>query len=79
MIAPVVVVSVTLCLGVAHQYFTHRGNESLATLRVGMLSSTAPVVLRIFFLAYPIVTNVAFEAFSCVASPTHLLSDRRVR
>ena len=23
------------------------------------------MVLRIFFLAYPIVTNVAFEAFSC--------------
>mgnify|MGYP001210425638 CR=1 FL=1 len=26
---------------------------------------TAPVTLRIFFLLYPLVTNVAFEAFPC--------------
>ena len=29
------------------------------------IQRVTPMVLRIFFLAYPIVTNVAFEAFSC--------------
>ena len=32
---------------------------------VEAIRSATPMVLRIFFLAYPIVTNVAFEAFSC--------------
>ena len=29
------------------------------------LENVLPIVLRIAFLIYPIVTNVAFEAFSC--------------
>ena len=29
------------------------------------MKRTTKIALRIFFLAYPIVTNVAFEAFSC--------------
>ena len=32
---------------------------------VQAIQRVTPMVLRIFFLAYPIVTNVAFEAFSC--------------
>ena len=31
----------------------------------GLLSRVLPVILRLAFLVYPIVTNVAFEAFSC--------------
>ena len=31
-----------------------------------LLTTSLPLVLRAFFLLYPIVTNVAFEAFDCI-------------
>ena len=42
-----------------------RSKSLAATIKDGLIESTLPVVLRIFFLLYPIVTNVAFEGFSC--------------
>ena len=35
-----------------------------------VLKSTLPVSLRVLFLAFPIVTNVAFEAFACLTFDT---------
>ena len=61
MLAPLLVVILTMAIGVSREQFVQHFRAS----RSQLLNSTAPAVLRIFFLAYPIVTNVAFEAFSC--------------
>ncbi len=44
-----------------------QGKDPMTTTHVLVqaIQRVTPMVLRIFFLAYPIVTNVAFEAFSC--------------
>ena len=60
-IAPLIGIAATVCVGVARVQIAQRGRASLTT----MLYSIAPVALRIFFLIYPITTNVAFEAFAC--------------
>ena len=45
---------------------------------MSLLDGTAPAALRIFFLSYPIVTNVAFEGefFFMISDPAqrHLLT-----
>jgi len=61
MAAPIVTVALATVLGIGHVLIVKRCQTSLDLL----LNSTLPVVLRIFFLAFPIVTNVAFDAFSC--------------
>ena len=60
-LAPLVLVAV-VCLAMALDLLV-RSDRSL-TLG-GLLSRVLPVILRLAFLVYPIVTNVAFEAFSC--------------
>jgi hypothetical protein len=57
----ILVVAVRLRLG---RRTTARDQENSAPQQPLWLTSL-PIVLRIFFLIYPIVTNVAFEAFSC--------------
>ena len=44
-----------------------QGEDRVTTahILVKAIQRVTPMVLRIFFLAFPIVTNVAFEAFSC--------------
>ena len=37
--------------------------KPLSEARAGLI----PIALRVLFLAYPIVTNVAFDGFSCLA------------
>lgn len=39
--------------------------RSKCPILTATLRTVVPLVLRIFFIAFPIVTNVAFEAFSC--------------
>lgn len=60
MAVPLASAIVAMCVSVARVLLcsSDRTNARL-------LKSIVPVVLRIFFLSYPIVTNVAFEAFSC--------------
>ena len=59
--APLVIVAAATAIGAARILVKH----GVDTTREVLLKGTAPAILRIFFLAYPIVTNVAFEAFSC--------------
>ena len=44
-----------------------------------LLETTLPLILRLLFLLYPLVTNVAFEAFSCYefdnGTSAYLVSD----
>lgn len=56
-VLPIAVVAVTSCVGLTRVLFRMRHNAT----RSAMLEATLPVALRIFFLSYPIVTNVAFE------------------
>jgi len=42
-----------------------KGKGQMGELGELILNATLPAILRITFLAYPIVTNVAFEAFPC--------------
>ena len=58
-LVPFVIVALFLCYGGG------RGLLAGRALRAGLLESTAPAILRVCFLAYPIVTNVAFDAFGC--------------
>ena len=73
-VAPAVLATSVVSLGVAwHLWIKSAGRTSgsAATVPTGandwlaLLGNLAPIVLRMAFLAYPIVTNVAFEAFSC--------------
>ena len=54
---PAAVVSVVSSIGAARVLLVTRCNAT----RTALLEATMPAVLRIFFLTYPIVTNVAFE------------------
>ena len=58
---PLVIVAIILCHGGGRAFLVARGRA----VRTALLQSTAPAMLRICFLAYPIVTNVACEAFAC--------------
>ena len=57
---PLGVVALTVVLIVFNMWRRHVNITSQS-----ILEHVLPVVLRIAFLIYPIVTNVAFEAFSC--------------
>jgi len=61
MMLPLIVVVATSCVGAARVLISTK----LQASRAALVDATLPGVLRIFFLSYPIVTNVAFEAFSC--------------
>lgn len=62
MIVPFVLIATAGLIVVVHL----RSCRHVRTLSVDVfLQHVAPVVLRGFFLLYPIVTNTAFEAFSC--------------
>ena len=56
-VLPAVIVAVTSCLGAARVLLVTRCRTS----HMALLEATMPAMLRIFFLSYPIVTNVAFE------------------
>ena len=61
-IVPLVFVALCFCGGLVRALWQIRK----ATLSVSsILAFVAPIVLRLFFLCYAMVTNVAFEAFSC--------------
>ena len=47
------------------EFSQHEHLVTKTPLFVRAITEVTPMILRIFFLAYPIVTNVAFEAFSC--------------
>ena len=57
--APVATVALAMAVGVWRLLLSRERSIS------SLLDSTMPIMLRIAFLAFPIVTNVAFEAFSC--------------
>ena len=57
--APVCTVLVVLCISGAKRRFWDKARGLAA------LDHAVPIILRIAFLSYPIVTNIAFEAFSC--------------
>ena len=40
--------------------------------RSSFMSATLPLITRLLFLLYPLVTNVAFEAFSCYKYASHM-------
>ena len=59
MFTPLVLIVLSTLAIVMHLCFTCK------LTRTTLFPLLVPVVLRIGFLSYPIVTNVAFEAFSC--------------
>ena len=61
MIAPVVLVVIIVIGALAYILCIRRTRLTMLNL----LKYAAPSVLRVAFLLYPIVTNIAFEAFSC--------------
>ena len=65
-VLPAILVAVTSCIGATHTLFAKRCRVTSTAL----LEATMPTVLRIFFLAYPIVTNVAFEGMFHTFKPT---------
>ena len=60
MVTPVILAVVILLLGLLYLCCT-------ATLcsASALLEMVAPYLLQLFFLAYPLVTKIAFDAFSC--------------
>ena len=84
----VIVVAVTVVRVVAHVLrVCRRGRVSPAEARPPMLSlrrvlltHALPIVLWLLFIFFPLVTNVAFDAFSCYAfsNGTHNVSVLRV-
>ena len=65
-VLPAVVVGVASSVGVARLMLVSQGRAT----RAALLDATLPAILRIFFLSYPIVTNVAFEGeFECSTTP----------
>ena len=68
-VLPLVVVAIGSCLGAARIILATRTCATHKALLEGIM----PSILRIFFLSYPIVTNVAFEGeCSTSSSPTAL-------
>ena len=78
MLLPLIVVAVLVIAVVAQLQAASRFSKTLHPIRFPTrerrekkrfferaMKRVTPLVMRIFFLAYPIVTNVAFEAFSC--------------
>ena len=51
--------------------FKSETGKLAALLKSNWIERTVPVLLKIFFLLYPIVTNVAFEGFSCCEQSKH--------
>ena len=76
-VVSVLVATVVVQLQVVRRVSTIKGQRTLLRVSqsshqiiqthicVQAITRATPTVLRILFLAYPIVTNVAFEAFSC--------------
>jgi hypothetical protein len=71
-VAPLIVAAAVGSVGVVMVvFFGYRPKGLVMKTRpkhpiiVASLRTVTPLVLRIFFIAFPIVTNVAFEAFSC--------------
>jgi len=62
-IAPIVAVLLALVASVG--YITWSVGSSVAIQPKRVLKFAAPILLRLLFILYPIVTNAAFEAFSC--------------
>lgn len=60
MVAPLLFVASAIIVISVRDYYTKK-----ATTVKGLVKRLIPVVLRISFLTYPIITNVAFDAFSC--------------
>ena len=60
--SPLVLVGLVTLAVALRLFFVQRIRRGFA---VPLTRHMLPIVLRIAFLAYPIVTNVAFEAFSC--------------
>lgn len=59
-------VAVLIVLGVALRSCFMRGpNPSVKARALLVLEMSVPLLLRLFFIAYPLVTNIAFDAFSC--------------
>ena len=56
-VVPFIVVVTASCVAAARVMLAHKCRAT----RTALLEATMPAVLRIFFLSYPIVTNVAFE------------------
>ena len=64
MVAPALLACLVLLAGVARlQRYVPRADRTAMAL----FERTAPLLLKLIFLFYPLVTNVAFEAFSCYA------------
>ena len=59
-VLPAIIVAASLCIAVLRVLLATRCHAT----RTALLEATMPAVLRIFFLSYPIVTNVAFEGES---------------
>ena len=60
--APVVALS---AIGASAIALTNAAGSTTQSEQSSVLESTLPWVLRLFFLAFPMVTNVAFDAFPC--------------
>ena len=83
MSAPIVVLALMATHGIVRTLCGRRTRPLTAQRwRSLVLEQLTPTFLRVMFLTYPIVTNVAFEAFSCVRfddGNTWLIADVSVR
>ena len=70
-VIPLVLAATVTVIGTAVVFLGYRPKSLEVKTRTkrpittATLRTVVPLVLRIFFIAFPIVTNVAFEAFSC--------------
>ena len=79
---PVVIVAVVIGFEVILWRKSCLRVRSSAAARSQLIGSIVPTVLRLAFLFYPIATNVAFDAFSCVTfddDSSWLMTDVSVR
>lgn len=61
-VVPLILVALCFCVGILRALWQlSRAKVALTNI----FAFVAPMVLRLFFLCYALVTNVAFEAFSC--------------
>ena len=72
MVTPGVIAVLILLVGAAHTLcrssrssHSSQAEKSTRAVSLRLLASTAPYLLQLFFVAYPLVTTVAFDAFSC--------------
>ena len=61
MVTPIVIAIFILLVGLARMLQQRTGAPTAAAL----LEITAPYLLKLLFIAYPLVTTVAFDAFPC--------------